>query len=329
MAFTTIADFIKYDYLYDLLLAWRDSEKTEDMDAMQELLGKLGLWANTPEQTSKFLTPFDENRRSFILKAPDGWKMGDFPTPGEYSFAMVEKKGTGPRESEIDYVVYELRPQGGTLIHDYTAGYLFTFLEEKKKLRLHNYSIIKDQSSPYYEKSLRMQVREEEIRQACIEYIPELAHYAWADELEISGKWQEKDRNDPEFFKKTFEMVTGDYYQQLGSWSFPFEPLIWENHSSKITTEITYRAVDENALRNYGIEKKVDYTEEVGIWLQEEEDYIKFEGKFKIGNSSFTQFQGKLYSDRITMTIPFLWKNPAGKKEIEAYFGKWDLVVGC
>jgi hypothetical protein len=323
----TTEQLIEFEYLYDLLVLWKDSDKSQDIKSFYELLEKLGLWAFSNTEETDYLTPFDENRRSFVLKSPNGWKMGDFPIPGEYSLALLKKTGVGSRESEMDYIVYNLQPNSLTLVHKYTAGYLFTFLEEKKRLRLHNYSVVTDKASPYYEKSFKMQKREEEIRQVCIKIIPELTHYTWPDFLEISGEWKEKERSDSEFFKKTFEMLSGDFFQLDSFLDFDFKPIVWKNKLSKLTHRITYTTIDENARRMYGIEEKKEFTEEIGIWLTELDGLISFEVKFKSGKASFMTFSGKLFPNRIELTLPFFLKKPKGKKAIDEYFDKLGLSI--
>jgi len=308
MKLTTIEKLKHFNHIYDLLLLWKDSDNSTDIKSLQNVLEECGFWANSEEEDSKYLIPYQENRRSYILTAPKGWKIGEFPIPGDYSFALVTKEGSGHKESFIDFTVFNFAPQKHFSISKYTRGYLFTFLEEKNQLLLYNYGTIKDKTSPYYEKFQKMKKREEEIKQACIKFIPELAHYTWPDTLEIEGNWEEKALSHPDFFKKTFEMLSSNYYTQLPPWTFPFRPLVWENNKSQITKEITYIAVDEHMRRTYGITEQKEFRENIGVWLKQEKGYISFEVKIKVGPSSFTKFQGKLFPKSIKFSIPFYSK---------------------
>jgi hypothetical protein len=327
MPLRTIEEFKQFNRIYDLLLVWKDSEKSEDIKNMQNVLEECGFWANSKEEETKFLIPFQENRRSYILTAPQGWEIGEFPLPGDYSFARVTKEGNGPRQSFIEFSVFNFTSQEYFSVAKYTRGYLFTFLEEKKKLCLHNYSIITDKNSPYYKKYLKMQKREEEIKQACMKFVPELTFYTWPDELEISGDWEEKARSDPDFFKKKFEMLSSEYYSHLPAWTFTFHSLAWENKTSQITKEITYTAVDENARYMYGVIEKKEYRKDIGVWLKQEREFISFEVQLKVGQSSFTKFQGKLFPKRIEFTIPFYSKGPKAKSFYVQHFAQFGLSI--
>lgn len=327
MTQTTIEELKQCNYIYDLLLIWKDSQNHEDIKALRDVLEECGFWANSKEVDTPFLIPFQENRRSYILTAPEGWKIGEFPLPGNYSFARVTKKGSGPRESSIEFTVFNFTSRAYFSVATYERGYLFTFLEEKKKLSLYNYSIITDEESPYYKKSLRMQKREEEIKQECVKFIPELASYTWPDELEISGYWEEKALSDPDFFKKTFEMLSSKYYTHLPAWTFPFYPLVWENNTAQITKEITYIAVDENVRYIYGRVEKKEFRKDVGVWLKQEQEYISFEVTIKVGESSFTKFNGKLYPTRIEFSIPFYSKGAKEKLIYTQHFTEFGLSI--
>ncbi|WP_271393941.1 hypothetical protein [Aequorivita sinensis] len=327
MAKTTIEKLKKSNHIYDLLRILKDSDKPEDIKAMQEIWEECGFWANSKKEENKFVAPFQENRRSFVLTAPATWEKGKFPPPGDYSFALVTKKGPGIRESFIETNVFYFYKENYFSLSKYHRGYLFTCLEEKKNMCLFDYSVIKDKESPYYEKSLRMQKREREVKQECVKFIPELAHYLWPDELDISGCWEEEKLSHPNFFKKTFEMLSSGYYSYVGAWTFPFTPLEWENNEAQITKEITYTAVDYNHQYNYGVIKKGEFNEDIGIWLKQEENHISFNVKFRDGETSFTNFKGKLYLDYIEFSIPFYFKSPKEKAYLIQHFDQYGLQI--
>ncbi|MCG2431591.1 hypothetical protein [Aequorivita xiaoshiensis] len=315
------------NHIYDLLHILKDSDQPEDIKAMQEIWEECGFWANSKKEENKFVAPFQENRRSFVLTAPDAWEKGKFPPPGDYSFALVTKNGPGIRESFIETTVFYFYNENYFSLSKYHKSYLFTFLEERKKLRLYSYSIIKDKESPYYEKSLRMQKREQEVKQECVQFIPELVHYLWPDELNISGSWEEEELSHPNFFKKTFEMLSSGFYSHVGPWTFPFQPLVWVNNKAQITKEITYTAIDYNHQYNYGVIKKREFSEEIGIWLKQEENYINFEVKIRDGETSFTNFNGKLYPNYIEFSIPFYFKSPEERAYLIEHFNQYGLHI--
>ncbi|MDG4945870.1 hypothetical protein NMK71_05540 [Weeksellaceae bacterium KMM 9713] len=317
----------KSKHIYDLLRVLKDSDKPEDIKAMQEIWEDCGFWANSKEEENKFVAPFQEHRRSFVLTAPATWEKGKFPPPGDYSFALVTKQGLGIRESFIETTVFYFYKENYFSLSKRHRGYLFTFLDEKKKLCLYDYSVIKDKESPYYEKSLRMQKREQEVKQECVKFIPELAHYLWPDQLDISGSWKEEELSHPNFFKKTFEMLSSGYYSYVGAWTFPFTPLVWENNEAQITKEITYTAVDYNHQYMYGIIKKREFREDIGIWLKQEENHISFNVKFRDGETSFANFKGKLYPDYIEFSIPFYNKSPKEKAYLIEHFDQYGLLI--
>lgn len=353
MILKTREEFEEQNRIYDLMLIWKDSEKPEDKESLNKILEDCGFWANSKAEETQFLIPYDADRRSYLLTAPKGYKVGDFPIPGDYSFALVTKKGTaekgekigdreipevypfgrkthdgsGTRESEINFTEFSFNPQQYFSLAKYHRGYLFTFLEEKKELLLYNSGVIKDKNSPYYEKYLRNRKREEEVKQECIRFIPALTHYTWPDELEISGKWEEKELSDPDFFKKTFELLTCHYYTFLDPCEIPFHPLKWENGISKVTQEITYEAIDENERYMYGIIKKRAFEEEIGVWLKQEDEHISLDVKVRTGDSSFDNWQGKLFPDKIELTLPFFNKTPKGKAHYIKLFGDFGLEI--
>jgi hypothetical protein len=324
----------KHDMFYDLILRLKSSELSEEIELREKILNDFGFWAPREDVKSEFVTDFERDRRSFVLKAPDGWSLGDMPVEGHYVLVKVWKsKGDGDKKWSANVSNFELKLGVPTS----TRGrdiYLFCFLNGDEYLRymIHDFctSKYKDEmpeiGSKDYEGRLDWDKKVEEMRLECLKMAPDLAHYTWPQVIVFSGKWAEKKIEERGFFEKTFSLLMGEFDVGIKR-HLDFEPLEWKDGASNLTRIVKYYDRDEYKLREYGVNEKVEMEREIGMWLKKVGDAVTFECVRYWGGNWFVEFSGELSEGciRLELETPV---SKVGKDVMVDYFDGFGLEPG-
>lgn len=277
---------------------------------------------------SNYLAPFQETRKSYLISGPEGWQWGDFPVQGEYYFTLVWQDGKGVRSWYIKGLHIVIETQSYAYEHEMFNAYLFIFLKEKERINFPYYRLkIPSADSPDYPKGLKIKQKEDKIRLDYIKMAPELAHYLWPDTLEFSGVWEEKNPLNASCFKKTLSLITSNFINEKTEWNLPFTPLSWEGNTAKITQFVIYKTKDENAWRIYGIDQSVEVSKETGVWLIQEKDFISFKVIRPLEGNYFVTYSGKLFPNKLDLSLGFLAKRKNTKDLFEKHFSTYGLYL--
>lgn len=314
----------EFNFWYDLLLLYRDSKNSDEKKRFAEILDELGFWSPDENIKSDYVTPFKANKKTIVFNAPKEWTFGDFPVEGNYSFVLIwQDDSEGERSWHIKNLSFDFKKDELVYPRSLLNAYLFTFIHEKKYLQLHVGKYIPEKDSPEYPEALKKWKIEEKIREIAVKMAPELSHYLWPENLIFEGEWLEESLESPNYFKKTLELVMGEFVRGYKN-RVEFHPLVWNNNRAQLTAEIAYTQRDEHAYRTYGIEQEVELKKEIGVWLEKCPNSIDFK-VIQNGNSTwFEEFSGKLFDDKIQLEM----RTPYSKEDKEFcldYFHKYGI----
>lgn len=291
----------------ELLVRLKDATSEEDKSLFQTVLDTLGFWSPSEAKNGKYLTPYAFNRKSWVIAAPENWQLGDYPISGIYRFTIVWQDDEDKGEDS-----WHLRVIRFSLVNDY-ANYITDFYTDSFSKFIGNKWHANFHSGLYQSKPETEEVKqqvagfmkmEHHIRMECLEMAPEFMHHTWPKKLQFEGAHEESAISEPTFFKKTYEMLMQiPIFSYEDEGALPFKTLDWTAHQAKLISMATYRKVDENARRMYGIEEKVDCTKEIGVWLTQTSEVIDFEVNVRTDYTRFQTFSGTLKSGVIYLEM--------------------------